>query len=82
MIGSSVVNDSNDTLGKVDDIIVSPDDNKSAYVILSVGGMMGLGTHLVAVPFENMRMSTNKITLPGSTKDSLKALPEFKYNTM
>jgi len=81
VIGSSVVNDANETVGKVDDLIVSPDDNKSAYVILSVGGWLGVGTHLVAVPYNMLLISKDKILLPGVTKDQMKSMPEFKYST-
>jgi len=82
IIGSSVMNDAGETIGKVDDLIVSPDDNKSAYVILSVGGWLGMGTHLVALPYDNLKISSSKITLPGATKEALKAQPEFKYSTV
>jgi len=81
LIGSSVVNDMNETIGKIDDLIVSPDDNKSAYVIISVGGWLGMGTHLVALPYSSLQISSSKITLPGATKDGVKSLPEFKYIT-
>ncbi len=81
MIGENVVNDANETIGKVDDLIVSPDDNKSAYVILSVGGWLGMGSHLIALPYDNLRITSAKITLPSATKDGLKNLPEFKYST-
>jgi sporulation protein YlmC with PRC-barrel domain len=80
IIGSNVVNDAGETIGKIDDLIVSPDDNKSAYVILSVGGWLGMGTHLVALPYDALHISTAKILLPGATRDSMKSLPEFKYS--
>lgn len=82
IIGTNVVNDANDTIGKIDDLIVSPDDNKSAYVVISVGGWLGMGTHMVALPYESLKISNDKILLPVSTKDQLKNLPEFKYRTM
>jgi hypothetical protein len=81
VIGTTVVSDSNETIGKVDDLIVNPDDNKSAYVIISVGGWLGMGSHLVALPYDNLRITNAKVMLPGATKDNVKALPEFKYST-
>ena len=81
IIGSNIMNDNNETIGKIDDLIVSPDDNKTAYVILSVGGWLGMGTHLIALPYSILHITTNKIALPGATKDGLKSLPEFKYST-
>jgi sporulation protein YlmC with PRC-barrel domain len=82
IIGTSVMNDAGESIGKIDDLIVSPDDNKSAYVILSVGGWLGMGTHLVALPYGNLHITSSKITLPNATKDGLKTLPEFKYNAV
>jgi hypothetical protein len=78
LVGSTVVNEANETVGKVDDLIVTP-DNKVPFAILSVGGFLGLGTHLVAVPFTSLKVADNKIMLPGATKEALKDLPEFKY---
>jgi PRC-barrel domain len=73
VIGSSVVNDANETIGKIDDLLVSS-DGKQPYAVLSVGGFLGMGTRLVVVP-------DNRVILPGGTKEGLKMLPEFKYAT-
>jgi hypothetical protein len=51
----------------------------ASYAILSVGGFLGMGTHLVAVPFDSLQISSKQVTLLNATKDSLLALPEFKY---
>lgn len=80
IIGSNVMNDANETVGKVDDLIVSPEDNKTAHVVLSVGGFLGMGDRLVAMPFDNLKMNNNRLTMPGATKDGLKAMPQFKYS--
>jgi hypothetical protein len=78
VIGSSVVNDANETIGKIDDLLVSP-DGKEPFAVLSIGGFLGVGSHLVAVPFDSLKLVDKKLILPGGTKDSLKLLPEFKY---
>ena len=78
VIGASVVNEANDTVGKVDDIIIGQ-DGKSPFVVLSVGGFLGMGTKLIVLPYEQLKATENKIVLPGATKDALKDLPEFKY---
>ena len=78
VIGSSVINSSNETIGKIDDLLVSP-DGKEPYAILSIGGFLGMGSHLVAVPYDSLKLVDKKLVLPGGTKDSLKLLPEFKY---
>jgi sporulation protein YlmC with PRC-barrel domain len=77
VIGASIVNDTNETVGKVDDVILG--DDKTAYVVLSVGGFLGVGNKLVALPYEAIRKTDEKLIMPGATKDALKSLPEFKY---
>ena len=78
--GSTVVNENNESIGKVDDIIISS-DGKNPFVVLSVGGFLGIGDHLVALPYDSLKIAGDKIVLPGGTKDQLKALPQFKYAT-
>ncbi|MGE5505086.1 MAG: PRC-barrel domain-containing protein [Actinomycetota bacterium] len=78
IVGSSVVNDTNETIGKVDDLLVEP-SNKFPYVVLSVGGFLGVGDRLVVLPFDNLKINGNRILLPGGSKEQLKTLPEFKY---
>jgi len=78
VVGSSV--DANETIGKIDDLLVSR-DGRQPYAVLSIGGFLGMGTRLVVVPYETLRFADKKVMLPGGTKDGLKMLPEFKYAT-
>lgn len=77
IVGAAVYNDSHDSVGTVDDLILS--DTKPVEVILSVGGILGLGDRLVAVPFARFTFRDNKVTLPDATKEKLKSMPEFHY---
>jgi len=80
VVGRSVVNDANETIGKIDDLLVSP-DGKQPYAVLSIGGFLGIGAHLVVVPYDALKFAEKKVMLPGATKEGLKMLPEFKYAT-
>ena len=80
MIGSSVVNDGNEFIGKIDDLLVSV-DGKEPYAVLSVGGFLGMGTHLVVVPYDTLKFAEKQVMLPGGTKEGFRLLPEFKYAT-
>jgi sporulation protein YlmC with PRC-barrel domain len=80
MVGSTVVNQANETVGTIDDLIVTPTE-KVPFAVLSVGGFLGIGTKYVVVPFDSLQVKDKQMVLPGATKDSLKALPDFKYNT-
>jgi hypothetical protein len=78
VVGSTVVNEANETVGKIDDLIVTPSE-KVPFAVLSVGGFLGVGTKYVVVPYSSLQVHDKKMVLPGATKESLKALPEFKY---
>jgi uncharacterized protein YrrD len=78
IVGSPVVNEHNDKIGMVDDLIIEPSE-MVPFAILSVGGYLGIGERLVVVPFKSLKISHDKIELPGATKDALEAMPEFKY---
>jgi hypothetical protein len=80
VVGSTVVNDANETVGKIDDLIVTPTE-KVPFAVLSVGGFLGIGTKYVVVPYSSLQVRENQMVLPGATKDSLKALPDFKYSS-
>jgi sporulation protein YlmC with PRC-barrel domain len=80
LIGSQVTNEKNEKIGEIDEIIIDA-ANKATFAVLEVGGFLGLGAHKIAVPYETLRIDPagKRIDLPGSTKESLKALPEITY---
>ncbi len=80
VVGSSVVNDANEIIGKIDDLLVSH-DGKQPYAVLSIGGFLGVGSHLVVVPYDSLTFTEKQVILPGGTKEGLRMLPEFKYAT-
>ena len=81
LIGSNVINDKNEKIGTVDDVIADKDKKQLSFAVLQVGGFLGLGGHLVAVPYDSLVIDDTgqKITLPGASKDELKKLSQFSY---
>jgi hypothetical protein len=81
IIGSTVYNERNESIGSVDDIILAS-GNSSPMAVVSVGGFLGIGAKLVAVPMSDLRWSAadNRWTITGATKESLTALPSFSYD--
>jgi sporulation protein YlmC with PRC-barrel domain len=79
LTGSSVMNDQNEKIGTIDDFII--DRERVLFSVLQVGGFLGIGGRLVAVPYQSLVIDDtgSKIVLPHATKDELKKLPEFKY---
>jgi hypothetical protein len=78
LVGSSVFNEANENVGTLDDLIVTPNDSVP-YAVLSVGGFLGAGAKYVVVRAGALEVSDKKMLLRGASKDSLKALPPFKY---
>ena len=81
LIGSNVTNDKNEKIGTIDDVVADKDKKQLNFAVLQVGGFLGLGGRLVAVPYDSLVIDDNgqKITLPGASKDELKKLSEFNY---
>jgi hypothetical protein len=69
-----VVNDKNDTIGRVNDFIFGKDG--SIFVVLAVGDLTG---HLVAIPFRSLKLDdpSGNIVLPGASRAALEILPVF-----
>jgi sporulation protein YlmC with PRC-barrel domain len=80
LTGMEVVNSENEEIGEIDDFVIGRDDH-ALFAVLQVGGFLGLGGHLVAVPFESLEVEDagGKILLAGGTRDALNDLPEFEY---
>jgi len=75
-----VVNDKNETLGRISDFVFGRDDN--IYVVLAVGDFTGLSGHLVAIPFRSLKLDdpSSYIVLPGATRAALEKLPVYVNN--
>ena len=78
IIGQDVYNDNNEKIGVVNDLIIAP-DRAVSYAIIGAGGFLGLGKHDVAIRVNNFKLAEGKITLPGATKEAVKAMPAFEY---
>lgn len=78
MIHTDVYNEKDEKIGRVDDLIVSPDGTLSAAII-DVGGFLGMATHRVAIPIQHFQQMAPKPILAGASKEALKKLPEFEY---
>jgi putative membrane protein len=78
LIGQKVVNKNGDKVGKIDDIVLNSSD-KAVLAIISVGGFLGIGDKLVAVPFDQLQLDKDKAVLMSSaTEEQLKTMPEYE----
>jgi sporulation protein YlmC with PRC-barrel domain len=65
VVGLSVYNDNNEKLGSINDLLMDKSGNIKA-VVLGVGGFLGMGEHLVAVPLEKVKFSSEPIAYTGT----------------
>ncbi|MGQ2904799.1 MAG: PRC-barrel domain-containing protein [Neoaquamicrobium sediminum] len=81
LTGADVENDAGETIGSIDDLIV--DRERVLFAILEVGGFLGIGGFLVAIPYDSMEISEDgaKIVLAQGSKEELQQLPEFNYES-
>ncbi len=78
IVGATVFTSDNKDLGKIDDLVMTK-DNQITLAVVSVGGFLGVGSKLVAFPYKALTQDGDHLTLPGVTADSLNAMPSFEY---
>ena len=81
--GLNVYNQKDEKVGEIADLAIGKGEQVQA-MILSVGGFLGVGEHYAAVSPASVRVSYNKdkdtwSAKMNTTKEALKAAPEFKY---
>src|ERR1700720_3113662 len=69
VVGLSVYNDNNESLGTINDLLMDKSGNIKA-VVLGVGGFLGVGEHLVAVPLDKIKFVDQPIAYTGAANTS------------
>src|SRR5712691_9603834 len=64
LVGLSVYNDNNESLGSINDMLTDKSGNIKA-VVLGVGGFLGVGEHLVAIPFDKIKFADQPVAYTG-----------------
>ncbi|MEH2495863.1 sporulation protein YlmC with PRC-barrel domain [Bradyrhizobium sp. AZCC 1678] len=65
MVGLNVYNDSNESLGSINDLLADKSGDIKA-VVIGVGGFLGVGEHLVAVPIDKVKFVDEPIAYTGT----------------
>jgi sporulation protein YlmC with PRC-barrel domain len=64
VVGLNVYNDKNENLGSINDLLTDKSGNIKA-VVIGVGGFLGVGAHLVAVPFDKIKFVNEPVVYTG-----------------
>ena len=65
VVGLSVYNNTNEKLGSINDLLMDKSGNIKA-VVLGVGGFLGVGEHLVAVPLDKIKFVNEPVAYTGT----------------
>jgi len=60
MVGLNVYNDNNESVGSINDMLTDKSGSIKA-VVIGVGGFLGVGEHLVAVPFDKVKFVSESV---------------------
>jgi sporulation protein YlmC with PRC-barrel domain len=66
LVGLSVYNDNNESLGSINDLLTDKNGNIKA-VVIGVGGFLGVGEHLVAIPFDKIKFVNEPVAYTGAS---------------
>jgi len=65
MSGLKIYNDANENIGSINDLLMDKSGNIKIAVI-GVGGFLGMGEHLVAVPYEKLKFVNEAVAYTGT----------------
>ena len=85
LIGATVLDDRGESVGKIDDVVVST-ENDELHAVIAIGGFAGFGAKLVSMPFDDLQITSDddnpqvRIAMTGEQLQQLvESRPEFRY---
>jgi sporulation protein YlmC with PRC-barrel domain len=70
------------SIGQIEDVLVDLDHATVTAVILSVGGFLGIGDKLVAVPVNQLKVGSEAKFTTDLTKEQLADAPAFDFGKL
>lgn len=81
LLGTDVRDLKDQALGSVDDLVMSPQTGKIAYLVIARGGIFGFDRKYVAVPWEAFKITPNgNLLVLDTTKVVLDAAPQASHD--
>lgn len=79
MMGKTVQDQTGNKVGEIGDLVIG-DDGRIAYIVLSQGGVLGIGEKMVPVPWEKAASQTEDTVTLALDEKTLKEAPTFSSN--
>jgi len=81
LLGNDVVNSKGESLAQLNEIVLDVSAGKIAYAVPSLGGVLGIGGRLLAIPWEALRREPeNRRLVLDLPHDKLAKAPSFHKN--
>lgn len=80
VLGARVYTPDGETIGSIEDLILSSEEGSVNAAIVSVGGFLGFGAKEIAVDWSQLEINydANEVTL-GITRDEAEEAPEYSF---
>ncbi|HZF30707.1 MAG TPA: PRC-barrel domain-containing protein [Gammaproteobacteria bacterium] len=79
LVGTDIHSSGGDTVGEIEDVLLSTVPSAPPTVVMSVGGTLGVGDKLIAMPLDELKVSGDDELYIDRTTNQLGAEPAFKY---
>jgi sporulation protein YlmC with PRC-barrel domain len=79
LIGATVKNPQGKSLGSIKELVLDPQEAKIKNAVVSVGGLLGIGSKSVAIPWNEVTLqSDGKAVVVAMGREELQNAPEWK----
>jgi sporulation protein YlmC with PRC-barrel domain len=79
LIGMDVKNPQGEELGKVSELVLDPKEAKIESIVISTGGLLGIGAKRVAVPWDQVKPAADdQAFVVTMTKEELQQAPSWE----
>jgi sporulation protein YlmC with PRC-barrel domain len=80
IVGLDVYNDNNESIGSINDLLTDKSGNIKG-VVIGVGGVLGVGEHLVAVSFDQLKFSDQPVASTTTSSNTSTSHPASTTTT-
>jgi sporulation protein YlmC with PRC-barrel domain len=81
--GDKVLNRAGDNIGKIEELMIDLEDGKVGYVVVSHGGLLGIGSKLFSIPWQALKLRAHEhaflLDVPKETLDKAEGFDKDRW---